>query len=38
MMKSRLHKFDGLTYDDLKTNINKVIKEKYENIITNQIY
>ena len=32
-MKSRLHKFDGLTYYDLKTNINKVIKEKYENII-----
>ena len=37
MMKSRLHKLEGLTYDDLKTNIDKVIKEtpkdKYRNII-----
>ncbi len=27
MMKSRLHKLEGLTYDDLKQNIDKVIKE-----------
>ena len=37
MMKSRLHKLDELNYDDLKINIDKVIKEipkeKYENII-----
>jgi len=37
MMKSRLHKLEGLTYNELKTNIEKVIKdipkEKYENII-----
>ena len=36
-MKSRLHKLEGLTYDDLKQNIDNVIKEtpkeKYENII-----
>ena len=36
-MKSRLQKLDGLTHRELKTNINKVIKdittEKYENII-----
>ncbi len=36
-MKSRLHKLGGLTYKELKTNIEKVIKdipkEKYENII-----
>ena len=38
MMKSRLRKLEGLTYDDLKQNIDKVIteipKEKYENVIT----
>ena len=37
MMKSRLHKLEGLTYSDLEKNIDKVIteipKEKYENII-----
>ena len=37
MMKSRLHKLEGLTYDDLKKNIDKVVKEipnkKYENVI-----
>ena len=37
MMKSRLHKLNGLTYLELKENISKVIKEipkeKYENII-----
>ena len=37
MMKSRLNKLDGLTHKELKTNIEKVIKdipkEKYENII-----
>ena len=37
MMKSRLHKLNGLTYLELKKNISKVIKEipkeKYENII-----
>ena len=37
MMKSQLHKLEGLTYKELKTNIEKVIKdipkEKYENII-----
>ena len=37
MMKSRLYKLDGLTHKELKTNIDKVIKdipkEKYENII-----
>ena len=37
MMKSRLQKIDGLTHKELKTNIDKVIKdipkEKYENII-----
>ena len=27
MMKSRLHKLEGLTCDDLKTNIDNVIKE-----------
>jgi hypothetical protein len=36
-MKSRLQKLDGLTHKELKTNIEKVIKdipkEKYENII-----
>ena len=36
MLKSRLQKLDGLTYDELKNNIEKVIKEipreKYENI------
>jgi hypothetical protein len=35
--KSRLYKLDGLTHKELKTNIDKVIKdipkEKYENII-----
>jgi len=35
-MKSRLHKLEGLTYDDLKKNIEKVVKEipkeKYENV------
>ena len=37
MMKSRLQKLDGFTYKELKSNIEKVIKEipkeKYENII-----
>ena len=37
MMKSRLHKLEGLTYDALKKNIDKVVKEipkeKYENVI-----
>ena len=37
MMKSRLQKLDSLTHKELKTNIEKVIKdipkEKYENII-----
>ena len=37
MMKSRLYKLDGLTHKELKTNIDKVIKnipkEKYESII-----
>jgi hypothetical protein len=37
MMKSRLYKLDGLTHKELKTNIDKVVKEiqkeKYENII-----
>ena len=37
MLKSRLQKLDGLTHKELKTNIEKVIKdipkEKYENII-----
>jgi len=36
MLKSRLQKLDGLTYDELKNNIEKVIneipREKYENI------
>ena len=36
MLKSRLQKLEGLKYEDLKENINKVIseipKEKYENI------
>ncbi len=36
MTKSRLQKLDGLKYENLKENINKVIseipKEKYENI------
>jgi transposase len=36
MLKSRLQKLDGLKYENLKENINKVIgeipKEKYENI------
>jgi hypothetical protein len=36
-MKSRLYKLDGLTHNELKINIDKVIKEipkeKYENII-----
>jgi len=36
MLKSRLQKLEGLRYEDLKRNINKVIseilKEKYENI------
>ena len=38
MLKSRLQKLDGLTYNELKKNIEKVIKEipreKYENIFT----
>ena len=37
MIKSRLNKLDNLTHKELKTNIEKVIKdipkEKYENII-----
>ena len=37
MMKSRLHKLEGLTYGVLKKNIDKVINEipteKYENVI-----
>lgn len=37
MMKSRLNKLDGITYKELKTNIDKIIKEipleKYKNII-----
>jgi negative regulator of replication initiation len=37
MMKSILHKLNGLTYLELKENISKVIKEipkeKYENMI-----
>ena len=37
MMKSRLHILEGLTYADLKKNIDKVVKEipneKYENVI-----
>jgi enoyl-[acyl-carrier-protein] reductase (NADH) len=37
MMKSKLHKLDGLTHSELKANITKVIKnipkKKYENII-----
>ena len=37
MMKSRLHKLNGLTHSELKANITKVIKdipkEKYKNII-----
>jgi hypothetical protein len=36
MLKSRLQKLDGLKYENLNKNINKVIgeitKEKYENI------
>ena len=36
MLKSRLQKLDGLTYNELKKNIEKVIneipREKYENI------
>ena len=36
MLKSKLQKLDGLTYNELKNNIEKVIKEmpreKYENI------
>jgi len=36
MLKSRLHKFEGLKYENLKENIQKVIseipKEKYKNI------
>ena len=36
MLKSRLQKLEGLKYENLKENINKVIseipKEKYENI------
>jgi len=37
MMKSKLYKLDGLTHNELKSNITKVIKnipkDKYENII-----
>lgn len=37
MMKSRLNKLDGITYQELKSNIIKVIngipKENYKNII-----
>ena len=37
MLKSRLHKLEGLTHNELKLNIKKVIKgipkEKYKNII-----
>jgi hypothetical protein len=37
MIKSRLQKLDGLTHKELKTNIDKVVKEipkeKYKNII-----
>jgi hypothetical protein len=37
MLKSRLQKLDGLSYEKLKENIEKVIKdipkEKYRNII-----
>ncbi len=37
MMKSWLHKFDRLTYNDLKTNMDKIIKEKYENMLKDTI-
>lgn len=37
MMKSRLYKLDDLSHKELKTNIDKVVKnipnKKYENII-----
>jgi len=37
IMKSRLYKLHGLTHKELKTNIDKIVKEipkeKYENII-----
>ena len=37
MLKSRLQKLDGLTYDELKKNIEKVLneipREKYKNIL-----
>ena len=37
MLKSRLHKLEGLKYEELKKNIAKVVreipKEKYKNII-----
>ena len=36
-MKSRLQKLDGLTYKELKNKIEKVIKEKYENIILKKL-
>ena len=32
-MKSRLQKLEGLTYNELKLNIGKVIKETYKNLL-----
>lgn len=34
-MKSKLQKIDGLTYDDIKSNIKQIIKQNPENIYTN---
>ena len=33
MMKSRLQKLNGLTYNNLKENINKVINERPEKYV-----
>jgi hypothetical protein len=35
ILKSRLQKLDGLTYDEIKSNIKQIIKQIPENIYTN---
>ena len=35
ILKSRLQKLDGLTYDEIKSNIKQIIKQIPEKIYTN---
>ena len=36
ILKSRLQKLDGLTYDEIKSNIKQIIKQIPEKIYTNK--